>query len=146
MTGVDIRPARRGDFEAVTSLLRGAGLPVEDLSEKRMAEFLVATSGGSPTGVIGLEAYSQAGLLRSLVVDPESRAAGVGRLLVATLEAHARSRGLTELWLLTIDGDRYFAALGYEAKGRRDAPQAIRETAEFSLLCPGTATLMHKTL
>lgn len=148
MTHVDIRPARRGDFEAVTSLLRGAGLPIEDLSEERMAEFLVATSGGSPTptGVIGLEARSQAGLLRSLVVDPESRAAGVGRLLVAALEAHARSRGLTELWLLTIDADRYFAALGYEATGRRDAPQAIRETAEFSLLCPGTATLMHKTL
>ena len=142
MSNIDIRPARRGDFDAVTSLLSGAGLPVEDLSGECMADFLVASSEGSLAGVIGL----QAGLLRSLVVAPDSRTAGVGRRLVAALEAHARRRGLTELWLLTIDADRYFAGLGYRAKERHDAPQAIRETAEFALLCPGTATLMHKNL
>lgn len=146
MTPVDIRPARRGDFEAVTRLLRGAGLPVEDLAGERMTEFLVATSGGPLVGVIGLESYAQVGLLRSLVVDPGSRTAGVGRLLVAALEASARLRGLTELWLLTIDADRYFAALGYARKERRDAPPAIRETAEFAVLCPGSATLMQKSL
>ena len=146
MTPVDIRPARREEFEAVTRLLRGAGLPVEDLAEERMADFLVASSGGPVVGVIGLEAYAQVGLLRSLVVDPGSRTAGVGRLLVAALEASARLRGLTGLWLLTIDADRYFAALGYARRERRDAPPAIRGTAEFSGLCPGTATLMQKTL
>jgi amino-acid N-acetyltransferase len=146
MTHIDIRPARPGDFGAVTSLLRGAGLPVEDLAGERMTDFLVASTGASLAGVIGLEAFPQLGLLRSLVVDPNSRAAGVGRLLVAALEAHARRRGLTELWLLTIDADRYFQALGYVAAERDAAPQAIRETAEFSQLCPGTAILMRKTL
>ena len=146
MSNIDIRRAHRGDFEAVTSLLRGAGLPVEDLSGECMADFLVASVEGSLAGVIGLEPFSQAGLLRSLVVAPDARTAGVGRRLVAALEAHARRRGLTELWLLTIDADRYFAGLGYRAKQRHDAPQAIRETAEFALLCPGTATLMHKSL
>jgi len=146
MSNIDIRRAHRGDFEAVTSLLRGTGLPVEDLSGECMADFLVASVEGSLAGVIGLEPFSQAGLLRSLVVAPDTRTAGVGRRLVAALEAHARRRGLTELWLLTIDADRYFAGLGYRAKQRHDAPQAIRETAEFALLCPGTATLMHKNL
>jgi len=146
MTHVDIRPARAADFEAVTSLLRDAGLPVEDLAGERMNDFLVATSGGSLAGVIGLEAFQQVGLLRSLVVDPDSRAAGVGRRLVAALEAHARRRGLTDLWLLTIDADRYFQALGYLETERHMAPQAIRETAEFSRLCPGNATLMRKTI
>ncbi len=146
MTRIDIRPARGADFGAVTSLLRDAGLPVEDLSAACMADFLVASSGSSLAGVIGLEAFSQVGLLRSLVVDPDSRTAGTGRRLVAALEAHARRRGLAELWLLTIDADRYFAQLGYRARQRQDAPQAIRETAEFSQLCPGTATLMQKDL
>lgn len=146
MTHVDIRPARATDFDAVTNLLRGAGLPVEDLAVERMKDFIVATSDGSLAGVIGLEAFQQVGLLRSLVVDPDSRAAGVGRLLVAALEADARRRGLTDLWLLTIDANRYFQALGYLARERHLAPQAIRETAEFSQLCPGTATLMQKTI
>jgi len=146
MSNIDIRRAHRGDFEAVTSLLRGAGLPVEDLSGECMADFLVASVEGSLAGVIGLEPFSQAGLLRSLVVAPDTRTAGVGRRLVAALEAHARRRGLTELWLLTIDADRYFAGLGYRAKERHEAPPAIRDTAEFALLCPGTATLMHKNL
>jgi amino-acid N-acetyltransferase len=143
---VDIRRARRGDFAAVSSLLRDARLPVEDLSEERMADFFVASRGGFPAGAIGVEAFSQVGLLRSLVVDPESRAAGLGRMLVAALEAHARRRGLTELWLLTIDAERYFRALGYTAKQRSEAPAAIRETAEFSRLCPGSAVLMYRKL
>jgi amino-acid N-acetyltransferase len=86
------------------------------------------------------------GLLRSLVVDPGSRAAGVGRQLVAELEAHAGRSGIEELWLLTIDADRYFRALGYTVKERGEAPAAIRRTAEFSRLCPGDATLMHKAI
>jgi len=111
-----------------------------------MADFIIASRGDSPAGAIGVEAFSHVGLLRSLVVDPESRAEGIGRLLVAALEAHARCHGLTELWLLTIDADRYFRALGYTAKERSEAPSAIRETAEFSRLCPGTAVLMWKAL
>lgn len=146
MNDVDIRPARRGDFAAVSSLLRDARLPVEDLCEERMADFFVASRAGSLVGAIGVEAFSGFGLLRSLVVDPQSRTAGLGRLLVAALEARARHRGLTELWLLTTGADRYFRALGYTAKERREAPPAIRETAEFSRLCPGTAVLMRKTL
>ena len=146
MNEVDIRPARPGDFAAVKGLLRDARLPVEDLGEHRMADFFVALHGGSLAGVVGVEVLSHVGLLRSLVVHPESRAAGLGRLLVAALEAHARGRGLTELWLLTIDAERYFRALGYTATERSEAPPAIRDTAEFSRLCPGTALLMRKSL
>ena len=112
----------------------------------RMADFFVAARGGSLAGAIGVEAFSRVGLLRSLVVHPESRAAGLGRLLVAALEAHARGRGLTELWLLTIDAERYFRARGYTSTQRSEAPPSIRDTAEFSRLCPGTAVVMRKSL
>ena len=111
-----------------------------------MEDFVVATSGPSTVGLAGLEPFSGVGLLRSLVVEPGYRAAGVGRLLVAELEAYARRCGITELWLLTIDANRYFEALGYAAMERDEAPRAIRQTAEFSLLCPGTAALMQKTI
>jgi amino-acid N-acetyltransferase len=111
-----------------------------------MENFLVATSDPSMIGLVGLEVFSGVGLLRSLVVAPDSRAAGVGRLLVAETEAYASRLGIAELWLLTTDADRYFEALGYAARQRNEAPRAIRQTAEFSLLCPGNAILMQKTI
>ena len=53
---------------------------------------------------------------------------------------------MAELWLLTIDADAWFARLGYEAQQRELAPAEIRETDEFSKLCPGDAVLMRKIL
>jgi amino-acid N-acetyltransferase len=141
-----VYPARSGDLEALTNLLRTAGLPVEDVSEELIGHFLVASTGASLVGCIGLEIFSSIGLLRSLVVDGEFRGAGVGRLLVLALEAYARQRGIGELWLLTIDADRYFDKLGYCVRQRDEAPEAIRRTAEFSLLCPADAVLMNKEI
>ena len=141
-----IRPAGAADLEAATDLLQTAGLPVDDLSAELVENFFVATSDTRIVGLIGLEPFPGIGLLRSLVVDPGSRGGSVGRLLVAELEASARRRGISELWLLTIDADQYFSTLGYRARDRGRAPQAIRGTAEFSSLCPGDAVLMMKTL
>ena len=117
------------------SLLHAAGLPVEDFSESIFGDFLVASSGP----VV-------AGLLRSLAVDPGVRDAGIGRRLVSELEARASRRGIEELWLLTIDADRYFSKLGYRVQERHAAPEVIRQTAEFSRLCPDDALLMKKKL
>lgn len=140
----EIRPAHAADMEAATTLLRAAGLPADDLSVELLENFLVATSGTAIVGMIGLEPFQGIGLLRSLVVGPGTRGRGVGRLLVAGLEARARRLGLSELWLLTIDADPYFSRLGYRVQDRGRAPEAIRGTAEFSTLCPGDAVLMMK--
>lgn len=143
---MDIRPARAGDFEVATKLLQASGLPVDDLSAQRIGNFLAASIDGALVGFIGLESFPNIGLLRSLVVDPGTRDAGLGRLLVTELEARARQSGITELWLLTIDADRYFSKLGYQVQERHAAPEVIRRTDEFSTLCPGDAVLMKKTI
>jgi len=65
---------------------------------------------------------------------------------VAALESQAASQGIRELWLLTIDADAWFEKLGYGARQRDQAPEAITRTAEFASLCPGDAVLMQKTL
>jgi amino-acid N-acetyltransferase len=141
-----IRPGTASDFATVTAWLHAAGLPTADLEETHMQNFLVAVAGEAPVGMVGLEEFTDIGLLRSLVVDPEARSAGIGRQLVAALEANAVSKGIMELWLLTIDADDYFAKLGYETTTRDVAPLSIRNTQEFSGLCPGDATLMKKVL
>ena len=139
-----IRPATRHDLPSVKSLLSDVGLPVDDLT----ADFLafVGTADDDVVGAIGFENRGRVGLLRSLVVAEDSRAAGLGSQLVAALEASAREHGIDEIWLLTIDADPYFAQLGYQMRGRDAAPTAIRETTEFRELCPGDAFLMCKAL
>ena len=141
-----IRPATDADLSAARSWLAAAGLPVDDLTADHMQNFLVALADDRPVGVIGFEQFDTVGLLRSLVVDQSARSGGIGRQLVAALETRASESGVTELWLLTIDADRYFSRLGYEMMDRSAAPESIRRTAEFSNLCPGDAVLMRKTL
>ena len=119
-------------------------LPVEDFVPEHLV--FVAEDADAVVGAIGLEDYGEVGLLRSLVVAEATRGTGLGRRLVAELESYARAGGINEIWLLTIDADAFFARLGYETADRADAPREIRNTAEFSDLCPASATLMFKSL
>lgn len=146
MADVDIRPARPADYAPATELLQAAGLPVADLSAERLQDFVVATGDGGVVGFVGLEVHAHIGLLRSLVTRSDARRLGLGRRLVAEVEALARGRGIGELWLLTIDAQAYFERLGYTREERAAAPDAIRGTAEFTSLCPGDAVLMKKSL
>ena len=139
-----IRPAAAADLDAAVKLLEAAGLPVTDLSADRLA--LVAEKKAIFQGVIGVEVFNDVGLLRSLVVSPNTRGAGIGPALVTALEVASRADGVEEFWLLTIDAGPFFAKLGYKVRNRSDAPDAIRATEEFSSLCPGDATLMSKRL
>jgi N-acetylglutamate synthase-like GNAT family acetyltransferase len=144
-----ICPATASDLAIATQWLQAAGLPVADLTPEHMGNFLLAKRGGMPVAMAGLELFTRAariGLLRSLVVDPSCRGAGIGSKLVAALEAAAVERQLRELWLLTIDADAFFAKLGYVATARAAAPGAIQATAEFRSLFPGDAVLMYKPL
>jgi len=139
-----IRPAMPADLDVAIELLQSASLPVGDLSVDKLA--LVAEKDEKLQGVIGLESHSDCALLRSLVVSIDARGAGIGPALVTALESICQVNGVSELWLLTIDADVFFAKMGYLARDRADAPDAIRSTNEFSGLCPGDAVLMSKKL
>jgi len=119
-------------------------LPIEDLAPAHLA--LIAEGEAGILGVIGLERFDDVALLRSLVVSPLARGEGVGRLLVKALESFARERDVRELWLLTIDADGFFLNLGFNERERVDAPDTVRNSAEFSSLCPDDAVLMSKEL
>jgi amino-acid N-acetyltransferase len=132
------------DLVIARQLLADAGLPTEDVTTGHLA--LVAEQAGAVCGLIGLEQFENVGLLRSLVIARECRSAGLGRLLVDELEQLAMTQDVSELWLLTIDADAWFARLGYTAQSRELAPAVIQQTEEFSSLCPGDAILMKKSL
>ena len=56
--------------------------------------------------------------LASLVVKPEVRGRGVGRVLVARCVDEARSLGVPTLYLYCTDAEAYYRALGWRVQGR----------------------------
>lgn len=131
----------------IEALLRAGDLPVGDLDANEQVHLFASRhDDGALAGVIGVEIHGRSGLLRSLAVASTSRRAGVGRALVDHAEGWASRSGLTALYLLTTTADGFFRRLGYRELPRSAAPQAIRATAEFSSLCPASASLMSKRL
>jgi amino-acid N-acetyltransferase len=141
-----VRSARVTDWNDIRKLLSDAGLPTDDIGPNLLENFLIAGLDAEIVGLVGLEIYDTKGLLRSLVVTSQSRSIGLGKKLVSALEAAAQAAGIKDLWLLTIDADRYFATLGYIIVARDAVPEAIRSSEEFAELCPDSAHLMMKDL
>ena len=140
-----LRTADPSDLDAIAALLTGSALPVDDLRASSIG-FLVAEDAGTIVGVVGLETFDEAGLLRSLAVAPAQRGQGLGGELVDALERDACDRGLRQLVLLTQTAERFFAQRGYRVIERADAPVAIQGSAEFRSICPASAACMVKTL
>lgn len=138
-----IRQATVTDLPAVEALLRSASLPTDGVAGA-IDGFVVAEDRGHLSGVAGLEIRGETALLRSLAVMPSARGTGLGHRLVARLLDEARRRGLSSLWLLTETAERFFAGIGFRPVHREQVPAVLRATAEFSHLCPDSATVMAR--
>jgi len=134
------------DRASVKQLLQDNNLPVADLDALDLSCFAGCGSKTSPSGVIGLEIYQHNALLRSLVVASSERGTGCGQALVAAIESFACDRGVHSLYLLTETAEHFFLRQGYAIIDRSNAPLTIRQTTEFSTLCPQSAIAMSKTL
>ena len=131
---------------AAVALLRAAELPTEDLTDSHLRHFFMASLPNEAVGLVGLELHGREALLRSLVVDPNLRTKGIGSQLVEHAEAYARARGVESIYLLTTTAEKFFAHLGYSRVERRDAPEGISTTREFSSICPANSVFMLKHL
>lgn len=138
--------AAPADLSAIRALLDEAGLPHADIVGRPGARFWILRASDRTIGAVGLETYGSTGLLRSLVVAPEGRGAGLGGRLVEELETAARRDGLRRLVLLTQTAEKFFAHRGYAVIDRADAPAEVRVSTEFRSLCPASATCMSKDL
>ncbi len=138
---VDIRQAAGTDLVAIHALLTESNLPADGVGDA-LAGFVVAYADGRIVGVAGVEAAGTYGLLRSTAVAPAWRGRGVARRLVERLTSDASALGLRALYLLTTTAERYFQTIGFTTRARDSVPDAIRATAEFSRVCPVSATVM----
>jgi amino-acid N-acetyltransferase len=142
---IEISAALPEDVSAIAILLREAGLPDEDFAD-HLAQFLVARRRGEIVGAVGLEHHGADALLRSLVVAPALRGAGLGGRLVEHLTAAAQARGVKRFFLLTMTAAAFFAKRGFQKADRRSVPAAIAGTKEFNSLCPLSAICMTRTV
>ena len=135
------------DKQEVLALISGAELPVEDLSDETMRNFMVARDKDDTIiGVVGIEMYQENGLLRSLAVDPVCREQGLGGRLTREIEAFARCNGIKTLYLLTTTAANFFPKFEYQVVPRDQTPESIQNTAEFKNLCPVSAVCLCKSL
>ena len=133
------------DLPRLTKLLDAEGLPSGDLREPGVRLFAFR-DGGAVVGFAGLEVYGKDALLRSVVVDPARRRAGLGRAIVDVTLAEAQKLGATRAFLLTTAAKAYFERLGFVSIDRASAPDAILSTRQAAGLCPSSAPLMVKAL
>jgi amino-acid N-acetyltransferase len=137
-----VQPSEAG----VKRLLKASQLNSSDLTPEHLRHFFGLGTKEEPEGIVGLEVFSTVALLRSLAVVSLRRGAGLGSKLLAHAEDYARNLGITSLYLLTNTAEAFFKHRGYKVTGRDDAPLAIRQTKEFSAICPVSSTFMVKHL
>jgi amino-acid N-acetyltransferase len=140
-----LRRAQTSDLPVVLDLLRTNGLPYQDITANHLDDFLIADGGEAVTGIVGLERHGNDALLRSLAVRENGRGTGLGTQLMIAIEAQAVRSGITGLYLLTTTAADFFARRGYATIDRAAAPAALRQSTEFSGLCPSQAVCMHKS-
>lgn len=128
------------------TLLEAADLPASDLREGRPATFLAAMDDDELLGCVGYELGGAVALLRSLAVRPEAQGKGLGRVLVAEAERHARDAGAMDMFLLTTTAAPFFEQLGFDRIAREVAPTFIAKSPQILGLCPGSAVLLTKPL
>ena len=130
----------------VRDLLAASGLPDSDIGPHLLRFILAKTDKDEIVGVVGLEIAEDCALLRSLAVKSEYRSIGLGEKLCAQLENQAKSAGFNTLYLMTTTATEYFERRGYIRVDRSAVPPGIRDTRQFTELCPSSAVVMKKSL
>jgi len=137
---VAVRPARKRDLAKIAALLgdlAGEELGVDAaadcvgrIAKNREEAMIVACRGEEVVGLLAfrirhnVESVSHFGEVSALVVSPECRKMGVGRLLMQEAEAMARRRKCIGLWLVSGFGreeeaHKFYEQMGLACNGKR---------------------------
>lgn len=133
------------EFDSTFGLLEESKLDASDLKQANIRLFSM-TENNKLVGVGGLEIFNDQALLRSVAVDTAYQKQGLGALLVRRIEKAAKELGLSALYLLTNTAADFFKAQNYQVIHRDNFADSLKQTAQFSGLCPVSAVCMKKEL
>ena len=144
MTALTATKLDAASIDGIARLLAAAGLPTSDLREPGRTFYRFDAT--TVVGYGGLEGIGADCLLRSLIILHDLRGLGIGKRIVFALEDEGRAQGALRLHLLTNTAAPFFRACGYVDAERATAPASIAASAEFTTLCPASATYLVKPL
>ncbi len=130
---IALRPARMCDVTGIAELVNGYAaerlmLPrTAESIELALDDFVVAADvHGHVLACGALKMYSPSlGEVASVAVARHAHGRGVGSMIVSGVEELARSRGVDELFAITLT-PRFFESLGYERSDRALYPEKLR--------------------
>lgn len=129
------------DLPQTLGLLERCGLPLDGL-EASDTVIVVAKDDDRVMGCAALEVYGEAGLLRSVAVDPTHRREALGTHLVERVLRHAEQYGIQKLYLLTETAAEYFPRFGFRPIAREAVSPTIHASVEWTSACPVSAQAM----
>ena len=131
------------EFESTFALLKESKLDPSDLKQDHIRLFQFR-EGQQIIGVGGLEIFGAQALLRSVAIRKDFQGKGLGKKLVEQIENAANESGISALYLLTNTASHFFKATGYKVINRDDFAEPLKQTSQFSGLCPVSAICMKK--
>lgn len=129
------------NYARAISLLTSYGLLTSDLARDSV-KLWAAEDNGNFVGVIGIEHAGDIGLLRSLAVSKSYQGLGIAKQLCDLAFDYAKTGEVTQIYLLTETAAGFFEQMGFREVARETVPDSLRATAQFSALCPESATVM----
>ena len=127
--------------DAIT-FLKQQQLPVSDIHDNTL--LYVFMDAEKMIGSAGLEIFDDCALLRSVGLVQDARGKGYGKILHEQVEHFAKEKGINCLYLITTTAEKFFDRQGYCIIDRTMAPDAIKQTDQFTGLCPSSAMVMKK--
>ena len=140
-----IQLATSADRANMVDLLESLHLPTVDLP-LMLDNFVIAKEKEIVVGCGGLELYESIALLRSLAVATHFQGQGLGNLLYRAVLDLAQEKGVQEVYLITTTAADFFLKQGFQKVERTQVPTAIQQTAQFTSVCPSSATIMQRTI
>ena len=132
-------------FETFRNLIASADLPTQDLDfEKQILLGYYDNDTLMATG--GLEVFGNDAILRSLTVKLGSRNKSLGSTIVDDLLAKAKDNEVATIYLLTENANGFFKKKGFVEVNREDAPDTVKTSQEFSVICGESAVCMKLVL
>ncbi|PAE43535.1 GNAT family N-acetyltransferase [Bacillus sp. 7884-1] len=122
-----IRCANKEDLGILREFLMKASLGTDGLTEETVEYFLLLEDeDGVIKGTLGMEAFAEGGLLRSLVVSPGQAEKDIV-LLITQMMQLAKEKGMRSLFLATNKGVAlpFFELLGFEKVDRDLLPAEL---------------------
>jgi len=140
-----VRPASGPDLPHIATMLHQGGLTA-GAARERVGRTMVAEADRKPIATASWERIDGVGLLRSVAVSSEYRRAGAGTIIVAATLKRVIEEGVREVYLVTENAERFFAACGFRVIDRDQLPEGIEKHPQLVRECPASAPAMYLKL